>query len=367
MKNAFFRFSAIELVALLVTAFLLTVVADASAAELREVRIATVAYANTSKVGYNGSAGVIDQEGWLKNELQKRGIKLTWVPVAAQSVGATVNEAFANHRIDFAGYGDLPSIILNAGGVETRIIVPGGAGSNVYLVVPAGSPVKSVAELKGKRIALHRGRPWEITFARLAATHGLKLSDFKIANLNPGAGAAALAAGNVDAFVTMSDAYQLEDRKIGKIIWSTKQFAQGGKMRAELWGSKAFIEQYPEITQIVANAHVRATHWISQDANFESYLKIAARSGQPEDVLRREYGNDSVSWKARWSPLFDEVARDHYKNAIAYSRQVNLIRRDLTVDQLFEPKFLEAAIKSQKLEGYWEPRVLPNSTRQAGS
>jgi len=337
--------------------FVFGLLTDAQAADRpKEVRIATVAYNVNGKIGFNGSAAIVEKQGWLKDELNKQGVKLTWVPVTAQSVGVTINEAFANKSIDFAGYGDLPSIILNSGGVETRIVVPGGRGNNVYLVVPPGSAAKTLADLKGKRIALHRGRPWEITFARYVESNGLKFSDFKISNLNPGAGAAALAAGNVDAFVTLSDAYQLEDKKVGKIIWSTKASAQGWKMRAELWGAKDFIAQNPAITQIIATAYVKAAHWTSQQANFEEYLKVANQNGQPENVYRREYSDDSVSWKLRWSPLFDDLVSDHYVNAAKYSRKANLIRKDLNVSYLFEPRFLNAALKELKLEDYWQPR-----------
>jgi len=342
---------------LVAISFVFGLLTDARAADsAKEVRIATVAYNVNGKIGFNGSAAIVEKQGWLKDELAKQGVKLTWVPVTAQSVGVTINEAFANKSIDFAGYGDLPSVILNSGGVETRIVVPGGRGNNVYLVVPLNSTVKSLADLKGKRIALHRGRPWEITFARYVESNGLKFSDFKISNLNPGAGAAALAAGNVDAFVTLSDAYQLEDKKIGKIIWSTKSSAQDWKMRAELWGAKNFIAQNPAITQAVATAYVKAAHWTSQQANFDEYLKIANQNGQPEDVFRREYSDDSVAWKSRWSPLFDDLVTDHYANAAQYSRKANLIRNDLNTSQLFEPRFLNAALKALKLEDYWQSR-----------
>lgn len=357
MKTVFEFISAARLLALAAATFMLGAAAHVAAADgVKEVRIATVAYSTGGKVGYSGSAGVIEKQGWLKNELQKIGVKLVWVPVAAQSVGATINEGFANRSIDLAAYGDLPSIILNAGGVETRVIVPGGRGNNVYLVVPPNSAARSVADLKGKRIALHRGRPWEITFARLAEANGLKLSDFKIANLNPGAGAAALAAGDVDAFVTLSDAFLLEDRKVGKIIWSTKKASEDWKMRAELWGAKEFIEKQPAITQIVATAYIKAAHWSSQEANFEEYIKIGALSGQPENVLRREYADDSVSWKLRSSPLFDDLVADHYRHAIAYSRKIKLIRSDVDVAKLFERRFVNVALKELQLENYWTPR-----------
>jgi len=322
----------------------------------KEVRIATVAYNTNGKIGLNGSAGVIEKQGWLKSELEKQNVKLVWVPVTAQSVGVTINEGFANHSIDFAGYGDLPSIILNAGGIETRIIVPGGRGNNVYLVVAPNSTAKSILDLKGKRIAIHRGRPWEITFARLVEANGLKLSDFKLVNLNPGAGTAALTSGNVDAFVTLSDAFSLEEKKVGKIIWSTKSAKQDWKMRAELWGSKDFINKYPTLTKIVAKAYVKAAQWTSQDANYEEYLSIANRNGQPESIYRREYEDDSVSWKDRWTTLFDDLVLDHYSNAIKYSRQAGLIRNDLDAAKLFDERFLESALKELKLEGYWQPK-----------
>lgn len=329
----------------------------ATANELKEVRIAAVVYPTAGKTAYFGSAGIIEKQGWLRGELEKRGIRLTWVPVATQAVGATVNEGFANQSIDFAGYGDLPAVILNAAGVETRIVVPGGRGSNVYLVVPPASTARSIADLKGKRIALHRGRPWEITFARLAGVHGLGLSDFTIANLNPVAGAAALASGNVDAFVTLSDAFLLEDRQVGRIIWSSKSADQDWKMRAELWGAKKFIDRHPEITQIVATAHVKAAYWSTDDANFDEYLQIATLGGQPESVVRREHADDSVSWKLRWSPLFDDFVTDHYRNVIRYSREVKLIRRELDAERLFDPRFVTAALKELGLEEYWEPRA----------
>ena len=343
---------------LVVLSFVFGLFTDANAAieSPKEVRIATVAYNVNGKIGFNGSAAIIEKQGWLKHALSRKGVKLVWVPVTAQSVGVTINEGFANKSIDFAGYGDLPSIILNSGGIETRIVVPGGRGNNVYLVVSPNSSAKSLIDLKGRRIALHRGRPWEITFARYVEASGLKFSDFKISNLNPGAGAAALAAGNVDAFVTLSDAFQLEDKKVGKIIWSTKSATQDWKMRAELWGAKDFIAKYPEITQTIATAYVKAAHWSSQDANFAGYLKVANQNGQPEDVYRREYADDSVSWQSRWTPLFDDVVADHYLKVAQYSRQANLIRKEVNTTQLFEPRFLNAALKELKLESYWQPR-----------
>jgi sulfonate transport system substrate-binding protein len=320
------------------------------------VRIASVAYPGAGKTTFLGSTAIIANQGGLEKELKKLGIRLEWVPIPVQSVGATINEAFANHSIEFAHYGDLPSVILNGNGVETRVIVPGGSGSNVYLVVPPGSSAKTIHDLKGKRVALHRGRPWEIPFTRLLAANGLKLSDFKISNLNPQAGSAALAAGNVDALVTLSDAFQLLDRKLGKIIWSTKQAGQDWKMRAELWGAKDFVERHPDITQIIVNAHLRASQWTAAEENQPEYIRISTASGQSESSIRQEYDGDSVSWRERWSPLFDDKLIEHYQHVAQYSYEAKLIRKPLDVTPLFEPRFVRAALKELKLEGFWQER-----------
>lgn len=318
----------------------------------QSVRIATVAYANAGQITFNGPAYVMDRDKWLEQELAKRNIKLEWVPAATASVGTFVNEEFANKRIDFAFYGDLPSIIANASGVSTKLIAPGGSGNNVYLVVPKDSPAQSIADLKGKRIALHRGRPWELSFAKLLEANQLGFNDFRIFNLNPQAGGAALSAGRVDGFFTLSDAFLLEDKQVGKIIWSSKQAPRDWKMRAELWGASDFVANQPELTQLVVTAYLKAAYWTAQDANKDTYQGYLSKSGQPLSVLQREV--EGESWSYHFTPLFDQALKQHYADGIAYSRQAKLIRGDVDVNALIEPKFVEQGLKDLQLEHFWQ-------------
>ena len=89
------------------------------------LRIASTGFAENGKAELGGIAYRVQQEGWLARELKQRGVRLEWLPVTGDT-GATMNEAFASGRIDMAAYGDLPSVILNAGGVRTQVIVPAG-------------------------------------------------------------------------------------------------------------------------------------------------------------------------------------------------------------------------------------------------
>lgn len=321
------------------------------------VRIAVVSRTGPSgKTVFSGSSALVAEQGWLAAELGKRGVKLQWVPVTTNSVAVQVNEAFANKSIDFAQYGDLPSIIANASGLRTRLVVPGGSMNNTYLVVPAGSSARSIKDLKGKKIALHRGRPWEFPFARLLEANGMQASDVRILNLNPQAGASALASGSADAFFTLSDAFLLEDKKVGRIIWSSKQAPQDWKMRAELWGDSAFLEKHPQLAQLVATAYVKAHQSVANGGGREEYIRHEVAAGQVRSLIEREMDGDTTAWKERWAPLFTPALQAHYAAGAAYARQARLIGRPLDTRELYAPRFVEQALLQLKLQHYWTPR-----------
>jgi sulfonate transport system substrate-binding protein len=370
MKNLFLRMTqrlsslfrhvlSAPLLSALTLAVLVAANVHAAAEKPATVRIATFAYVKNGKVelGSNGYYGRVIGDKWLENELAKKGIKLEWVPVTGDT-GPVINEAFTAGRIDFATYGDLPSIILNAAGIRTQVIVPNGRGEDVYLVVPANSTAKTLEDLKGKRISVHRSRPWELAMIKYMASKGLSPKDFRVLNMDTQAGASALASGRVDGFFInaggASNPFLLEDRKLGRIIWSTKSDPLF-KMRAELWGTSNFIRQYPEVTQLVATAFIRAQYWASLPENRETLIREGTLNGTPESVVRRRYDDSVLAWKDRWAPLFDDLAYAQYRNDIAIARSRKLISRDIKAEELLEPRFAKAALQALNLVNYWQP------------
>ena len=323
-------------------------------APAKTVTIAGIAYPFEGGQVYNGLTGVVIREGWLKSELAKRGVALALAPVPTAVGGPLINEGFSGKRIDFAAYGDFPAIIAVAGGVPLKLVAPVGRGQNAYLVVRNGLAAHTIADLKGKRIALHRGRPWELPFSKLLDANGLKLTDFTIVNINPSATPAALASGDVDATVLLSDGLLLESKGIGKIIWSTKQAPSDWKMRAELFGRGAFIDANPELTQIVVDAYVRAAAWSSKDENRAKVVHDAARGFLPEAIIRKDYQEDGVAWRDRFSPLFDPPVIQHYRSVADYTSARGLVRTKVDADTLLDGRFVKQALKELKLEGYWQ-------------
>jgi sulfonate transport system substrate-binding protein len=322
---------------------------------VKTVTIAGIAYPYHGQQIYNGLTGVVIRQGWLKQELAKRGVQLALTPVPTAVGGPLINEGFSGKRIDFASYGDFPAIIAISGNVPLKLVAPLGQGQNSYLVVRNGLAAKSIADLKGKRIALHRGRPWELPFSKLLDANGLKLSDFTIVNINPSATPAALASGNVDATFLLSDGLLLEQRGVGRVIWSTKQAPADWRMRAELFGRGDFVDKNPELTQLVVDAFVRAAAWSAQEENRPEVIREASRGALPVEIVAKDYAESGISWRDRFSPLFTPNVAGHYRSVAGYTFARGLVRNKVNVDALIDQRFVPKALHDLKLEGFWQP------------
>lgn len=345
--------------ALLLTLSLANLAGAQAAEQPKEVRIAIVASTVGDKPVFSGIPAVVEQRGRLTEALAHRGIALKWLAFPAESNAALTNEGFANGSVDFAVRGDLSSVISIANGIPTKVVVPGGLGSNLYLVVPYDSPAHSLSDLKGKRIAFQRGRVWELPFLRFVTSQGLSFDDFTIANLNPKVAAAGVAAGKVDAAVLAGEAWLLEDRKVGRIIWSSKEGPASWRLSSELWGSERFLDNNPELTQLVADAWLEATWWASQEENRQAYYELVSHMGNPISVLVRDDENDIVTWKNKWRPRSKDELISHYQGVEDYAVKARLIRSRPDVEHFIDLRFTEQALNNLGIQSYWKKSGQP--------
>ena len=317
------------------------------------VRIGIVSFTQGGKPVFGGIPGRVIEEGWLEQQLKQRGVALEWQALPHANAGPQINEGFSNNGLDFAVRGDLPSVIALAGGLPGKLVVPGGSGNNIYLVVPKDSPAQSIADLKGKRLALHRGRPWEFPFSQFLASQGLALKDFKIANINPQVGAAAVSAGKVDAAVLLSEAYLLEDKQVGRVLWSSKQGDADWRLASDLWGTERFVDSQPQLTQLVATAWVKASQWLADEHNSAEYYRFSSLAGTPQSVLRRDDQGDPVPWVQRWAPKTDAQLLKHFAALSQYALDNQLISSQPDFSGSLATRFTDQAIRDLGLIDLW--------------
>jgi len=108
------------------------------------------------RIGYQkGWLSILKQRGALEKRLALLGVQVTWAEFTA---GPVQLEALNVGSIDFGNVGDAPPIFAQAAGaplVYAATSVPR-SGTEAVLV-PKDSPIRSVAELKGKRVAYNKG------------------------------------------------------------------------------------------------------------------------------------------------------------------------------------------------------------------
>jgi sulfonate transport system substrate-binding protein len=116
--------------------------------------------------------------------------------------GPPMLEAMASGSIDIGGVGDAPPVFAASGGEGVEIV---GAretttGDQDALVVPKGSPITSITQLKGKKIAYGSGSSGNYNLLTVLNKAGLTTKDVTLVNLQPAEALAAFTSGSVDAW-----------------------------------------------------------------------------------------------------------------------------------------------------------------------
>ena len=152
------------------------------------------------RVGHQkGWLSILKGRGTLEKELAPLGVTVTWTEFNA---GPVQLEALNVGAIDFGDVGEAPPIFAQAAGAPLVY-----AGATVprpkleAIVVPKDSPIKSVLDLKGKRVAYNKGSNVQYFLAKLLEKNGLKYNDVQHIHLPPPDARAAFQKGAIDAWI----------------------------------------------------------------------------------------------------------------------------------------------------------------------
>jgi sulfonate transport system substrate-binding protein len=124
--------------------------------------------------------------------------KVSWADFPS---GPPMLQAMGAGAIDVGGVGDAPPVFAAAGGANIAIVGATENGPNsAALVVPKGSPIKSISQLRGKTIAVAQGSSADYHLLTVLNQAGLSVHQVTLDYLQPAEGLAALESGRVDAW-----------------------------------------------------------------------------------------------------------------------------------------------------------------------
>src|SRR5438132_13603688 len=140
----------------------------------------------------------VRQRQTLENAFKPLGIEIKWIDF---QFGPPLLEAINVGSVDFGFVGDTPPIFAQAGGARIRYVAAVKSdGDTQAIIVPKNSPIKSLADLKGKRVAFAKGSSAHNLLVASLEKAGLAWSDITPAPLAPADATAAFAKGSVDAW-----------------------------------------------------------------------------------------------------------------------------------------------------------------------
>lgn len=171
------------------------------------------------RIGFQKSASLLTllkAEGTLEKRLAPKGIEVKWVEFPA---GPQLLEGLNVGAIDFGYVGEAPPVFAQAAGANFVYVGHEDPAPRAEaLIVQKDSPIKTVADLKGKKIALNKGSNVHYLLVKLLEKHGLKYSDIQPVFIPPADARAAFERGSVDAWVIWDPFTAAAQQQIGARI-----------------------------------------------------------------------------------------------------------------------------------------------------
>lgn len=159
-------------------------------------------YPKTVRVGYQkgNSLVVLKNRGTLEKALAPHGVKVVWQEFA---FGPPLVEGINAGDIDIGFVGATPPVFAQAGAGPdvTYVGYSEPYVDNYAILVPKDSTAKSLADLRGKRIAVAKGSAGQYLLISALEQAHLKLTDVEEAYLGYSEGRAAFERGDVAAWV----------------------------------------------------------------------------------------------------------------------------------------------------------------------
>ncbi len=337
-----------SLVSALIVALAASAVYATSAPKVIRFGISTAGIGNPPRVSA-GWISAAQTHQILEKEFAKEGIKIEWIFFKGQ--GPAVNEAMSNNQLDFTSLGDLPSIIGRSVGLNTRLVLVSTSRSDSYIGVLPNSPIKTLADLKGKRISFNKGTASQLAANRVLASAGFSEKDIKVISMDPTTGKSAFFSGDIDAFFGTLELLKFQKEGKARVIYNTKRLPSAS-LQGFIVANQTFATAYPQITQRVVKALVKAAYWTSEEKNREAVFKLWGSAGSiPDYIYRQEY--QGIPLTHRLNPLFDPFIVARTKQSVNDAYKFKLIRKSFDVDSWIDHSYLNVALKELKLEHYW--------------
>ena len=289
---------------------------------------------------YNPVSLVLKDKGWLEEEFAADGIEIEWV----LSLGSNKALELLNSRsVDFGSTAGAAALLGKIYGNPIKAVYIYSRPEWTALVTRSDTDIRTVENLKGKRVAVTRGTDPYIFLLRALARHGLTERDIEPVLLQHPDGKNALVNGDVDAWAGLDPHMAQTELSDGaRLFFRDADLNTYGVLNVR----EAFAEEHPDLVERVLAVYEHARKWsVEHPAELKQTLVKAAKI------------SDAVAEKqlTERTDLSNPVPGDAHRESIAAAGVVlqasGIIDADedvaARVDELLDPRYIASVLETQ--------------------
>lgn len=216
--------------------------------------------------------------------------------------------------------------------------------------MPPDSQLKTVEDLKGRKVAQFRGTNLQIATDRVLEKHGLpkRTSASSTSTRIPSRPRSCRAMSRLP-----SAARNISTSPSAAGSRSSTRQERRPDPRAQLRAlvTAEFEKAHPEFTAKVVRAFVKTERFGSDEANRQAVFELWSKAGLPVESFEADFKDEPLAH--RLSPVVDDFIIARYKDQAERAKVYGLIKKDVDIDSWFETKYLKQALVDLKLENYW--------------
>ena len=218
---------------------------------------------DTVRIGYQKSStltAILKNNGVLEKALAPLGVRVSWHEFTS---GLPLLEAINTDNIDFgADVADTVPLFAQAAGAKLAYIAEEAASPSAQaILVGAESPIRTLADLKGKKVAVTKGAGSHFLLLAALAKSGLNFKDISPAYLTPADGRAAFIGGNVDAWVAWDPFLTSAQRQSNARVLSDGSNGLASYKRYYL-SSAAFADRRSDVLNVIFAKLDETGQWV---------------------------------------------------------------------------------------------------------
>ncbi|VTY36758.1 Putative aliphatic sulfonates-binding protein [Xylophilus ampelinus] len=252
--------------------------------------------ARTLRIGHQkGYLSLLKGRGTLEQRLAPLKVSVKWTEFTA---GPVQLEALNVGSIDFGDVGEAPPIFAQAAGAPLAYVaatVP--RPQSEAVLVPKGSAIRSVPELKGRKVAFNKGSNVHYFLVKLLQKHGMQYADVNAVFLPPADARAAFEKGSIDAWVIWDPFLAAAEKSLDARVLADASGVVGN--RGYYFSSLDYAAKNVDVTRVLIEELDKVDQW-GKGHRGELAGELAQIWGLPKPVVdlsigRSQFGTGPIT------------------------------------------------------------------------